>query len=262
MIFERAFALSTGIKPVQVVRNGTLSGSNLARAVIALGNFDGFHLGHQLLLQKAKQIAGTIRPIAVMSVEPHSRQFFNPDIVIARLALPEQKRRLAEMLGLDYIFEPDFDQDFASLTPEAFVIDILHRRLDISHIIVGENFRFGAGRRGNCASLIKLASSVGIGVDIIPLQTAFSSTHIRKALQDGNVKSACQSLGRAWEASIVWRDNGYHLAEGLVCPKEGYYVLADPSDGRVFISQLAQDGRIWSTVSCPGRVSFLARLER
>lgn len=261
MIIERISALSPAVvKPVEVVRTGVLTGTSLGRAVIALGNFDGFHLGHQFLIKNAHQIAGGMRPVAIMSVEPHPRQFFNPDTLIERLALPEQKHRTAATLGLDYIFEPTFDREFASLTPQAFVIDILHGKLDVSHIIAGENFRFGAGRKGDCKVLVELAGSVGIGVDIIPLQQEFSSTRVREALMVGDVRLAQQCLGRAWEADVIWRDNDYRLAEGLIRPSEGHYVLGDPIDGQVFVAHLTQDGRITSPVACPDKVSFLTRL--
>lgn len=73
MFIERGFALQPIIKPIQVVRDGILTGTDLARGVIALGNFDGFHLGHQFLIRKAQQIAGKAYPVAIMSVEPHPR---------------------------------------------------------------------------------------------------------------------------------------------------------------------------------------------
>ncbi|TCQ79712.1 riboflavin kinase/FMN adenylyltransferase [Ochrobactrum sp. BH3] len=260
MFIERGFALQPITKPIQVVRDGILTGTDLARGVIALGNFDGFHLGHQFLIRRAQQIAGKAYPVAIMSVEPHPRQFFNPDTVIERLALPEQKHRVAEMLGLDYIFEPTFDREFAALTPQAFVIDILHKKLDVSHIVVGENFRFGAGRKGDCAALVELAQSVGICVDIVPLQSEYSSTRVREALVAGDVSVAHQCLGRAWAAEIVWRDGSFRLAEGLVRPKEGQYVLGQVPYGHNFIVHLAGDGRIMSSVICPKKVYFLEYL--
>lgn len=263
MIIERVSALSPAVvKPVEIVRTGILTDTGLAGAVIALGNFDGFHLGHQFLIKKAHQIASGNCPVAIMSVEPHPRQFFNPDTLLERLALPTQKYQTAQMLGLDYIFEPAFDRSFASLTPQAFVIDILHGKLDVSHIIVGENFRFGAARKGDCTALVELAGSVGIGVDIIPLQKEFSSTRVREALIAGDVRLAQQCLSRAWHADVIWRDGDYRLAEGLIRPREGHYVLGDPSDGRVFVAHLTKYGRITSPVACPKKVSFLTRLVR
>lgn len=257
---ESAVVSKSVIKPIEIVRSGNLTGSCLARGVIALGNFDGFHLGHQLLIRKARQIAGQTCPVAIMSVEPHPRQFFNPDMTIGRLALPEQKHQRAEMLGVDYIFEPTFDKEFASLTPEAFVYDVLHKKLDVSHVIVGENFRFGAGRRGDCAGLKELAAKYNMSVDVILLQSEFSSTRVRAALGAGDLSSAQRCLGRAWEANVISRNGSLYLAEGLIRPRGGWYILKNTLLDSEFVAQITSDGRIISQALCSEQVRFITRL--
>ncbi|MCQ9147701.1 FAD synthetase family protein [Ochrobactrum sp. BTU2] len=262
MFIESAFVSQSVIKPIEIVRNGNLAGTRLARGVIALGNFDGFHLGHQFLISKAQQIAGQTRPVAIMSVEPHPRQFFNPNVLLERLALPEQKHRTAEMLGIDYIFEPRFDKEFASLTPDMFVSHVLHQNLDVSHVIVGENFRFGAARKGDCNALVELAGKYGVSVDVIPLKSEFSSTRVREALSTGDLNSAERCLGRTWEANIVYRDGSFRLAEGLILPKEGRYILRRQPSGAEFIARLTSDGRVFSPDIYSGKVHFIARLSK
>lgn len=190
------------LPPLCLVQGAIASGHPLRGAVIALGNFDGFHRGHRHLITRAQQIAAGRHPVAVMSVEPHPRAFFDTP-GMGRLALPAQKHLQGRMLGLDYIYEPRFDQGFAALSPAAFVEDVLHARLGVRHLVVGQDFRFGAGRRGDIRMLATLAAGFGIGVEAVRLIGDFSSTGIRTALAKGEIRSAAQALGRFWEAALT-----------------------------------------------------------
>lgn len=245
---------------IEIVRGALPSNSRLAGAVIALGNFDGFHRGHQFLLQQAHRLAARRLPVAIMSAEPHPRQFFNPGTPLQRLALPTQKHRLARELGLDFVFEPRFDQSFASLTPHAFVREVLHDMLQVSHVVVGENFRFGARRAGDCAMLTELSADLGIGVEVVSLQGRFSSSRIRDALACGDLDTVHDCLGCAWEAKIDQSENGHVLASGLMRPAEGQYLVHDPDRGETFTIRLDACGRLDGIHEPTDRITFLTRL--
>lgn len=245
---------------IEIVRGALPSNSRLAGAVIALGNFDGFHRGHRFLLQQAHRLAARRLPVAIMSAEPHPRQFFNPGTPLQRLALPTQKHRLARELGLDYVFEPRFDQSFASLTPHAFVREVLHDMLQVSHVVIGENFRFGAGRAGDCTMLTELSADMGIGVEVVSLQGRVSSSRIRDALARGDLDTVHDCLGRAWEAKIDQSGNGHVLASGLIRPAEGQYLVHDPDRGQTFTVRLDAGGRLDGVHQHTDRIAFLTRL--
>ncbi|NML74789.1 FAD synthetase family protein [Rhizobium sp. S-51] len=245
---------------VEIVRSALPSNSRLAGAVIALGNFDGFHRGHRFLLQQAHRLAARRLPVAIMSAEPHPRQFFNPGTPLQRLALPTQKHRLARELGLDYVFEPRFDRSFASLTPHAFVREVLHDMLQVSNVVVGENFRFGARRAGDCAMLTELSADLGIGVEVVSLQGRFSSSRIRDALACGDLDTVHDCLGRTWEAKIDQSENGHVLASGLMRPAEGQYLVHDPDRGETFTIRLDACGRLDGIHEQTDRIAFLTRL--
>lgn len=247
-------------RPVEIVRGTISPNSGLSRAVIALGNFDGFHRGHRFLLQQTHRLAAQGLPVAIMSAEPHPRQYFNPAAPVQRLALPEQKYRQARQLGLDYVFEPRFDRSFASLSPGAFVREILHDMLKVSNVVIGENFRFGAGRAGDCAMLAELAAPLGIGVEIVNLQDRFSSTGIREALTRGDLETVHDCLGRPWEAELVFTGSGYSLAAGLIRPAAGQYLVHDRVRAQTFTTRLDAHGRLDIAHEPIDRITFLARL--
>jgi riboflavin kinase/FMN adenylyltransferase len=248
------------LPPLRLVRDGIAPGHRLRGAVIALGNFDGFHRGHRHLIATAQQLAAGRHPVAIMSVEPHPRQVFGPPGGLARLALPGQKHVMGRILGLDYIYEPLFDRAFAGLTPEAFVGTVLHERLGIAQVVTGADFRFGAGRRGDVAMLAALCAPLGIGVQTVPLRGGWSSTSIRAALAAGDVRTAGRDLGRYWEAATQACGRGLRLAEGLVRLPPGHYALADPGRGTSHEAMLDAEGIFAGLDAPPGRMLVLDRL--
>ena len=177
----------------------------LKGGVLALGNFDGLHLGHQAVLSRTVAIARAAGVAAgVMTFEPHPRLFFKPDQEPFRLSPFRIKARLIEALGLDYLYLQAFDRDFSRRTGENFVTEVLLGGLGVSHIVVGADFVFGFQRKGNVALLNQLAAQHGFAVTSVgelalPGGARYSSTNVRNLLKDGRPQEAAKLLGRYWE---------------------------------------------------------------
>ena len=167
---------------------------------LAVGNFDGAHVGHRALLARIME-RESLAP-ACMTFEPHPRTVLRPEIPNHRVCGPADKLRLLSRLGVAAVFLPRFTRAFARTSAEEFA-DILLRQIGAKRIVVGENFQFGKERRGNCALLADAAKSFGAEVIAVPLlKTAegepISSGRIRDALATGDFAAAEKMLGRAW----------------------------------------------------------------
>lgn len=196
-------------------------------AVLLLGNFDGFHLGHRSLLRLARGVAQG-RPVAVMSCEPHPRSFFTPGIAPFRLTTRLTKHRGFAIQALDYVFEPRFDHRFSSQSPEDFASKVLHRDLGVSHVICGADFRFGRNRQGNPALLQKMGRRFGYGVTVAPTVASgsgrISSTLIRTCIQDGEAERALELLGADWHIEARYGPDGALRLDPSLCrPAPGLY---------------------------------------
>ncbi len=174
-------------------------------AVAAIGNFDGVHLGHGQLLAKARALADEKkRPLAVVTFDPHPRRFFFPAGEPFLLMNLEQKKRALAALGVDFIFIVPFDANVAGLPPDAFIADILARKIGLCGAVVGENFVFGRGRSGTAKTLEEKGDASCIDVRIMPLAggsdgAACSSSKIRDFLRAADMEGARKFLGRPWE---------------------------------------------------------------
>ncbi|HET9018056.1 MAG TPA: bifunctional riboflavin kinase/FAD synthetase [Acetobacteraceae bacterium] len=168
---------------------------------VALGNFDGVHLGHAHVLRTA-HAARPDAPRAVLTFEPHPRELFRPDDPPFRLTLPAERAAALAALGVELLYELPFDRDFSQITAEQFVTDILHRGIGARHLVCGPDFAFGHRRGGDVAFLAQRAEALGIGLTIAtPFGEAsgpISSSLIRRALQDGYPERAAALLGRPW----------------------------------------------------------------
>ena len=134
-------------------------------AVVALGNFDGVHLGHQVVIRQAAEIARSRRaPLAVLTFEPHPRSFFRPQDPPFRLTPFRIKTRHLQALGVDFLFELTFDAGMAARSAETFVTEILVDGFHVAHVVVGYDFCFGKGRGGNAALLTEFGGRHGFGV--------------------------------------------------------------------------------------------------
>jgi riboflavin kinase/FMN adenylyltransferase len=170
-------------------------------ASVALGNFDGVHLGHAHVLRAAHS-ARPDAPLAVLTFEPHPREHFRPDDPPFRLSLSAERAALLAGLGVRLVYEMPFDSAFSLITAERFVTDVLHAGLGARHLVCGPDFAFGHRRGGNVSFLADRAEALGIGMSAATVLAdeggPISSSRIRRALQDGYPERATAMLGRPW----------------------------------------------------------------
>lgn len=175
------------------------------KAVAAIGNFDGVHLGHRALFAKVREIARARgAAVAVVTFEPHPRTFFAPQGMPFRLMTPAQKERALAEQGVDVLFSLSFDAQMAALSAEDFAEQVLACGLGLSGAVVGENFAFGRGREGSVDTLKMLGSRNGFDVTVLspveaPDGAPYASSRIRGLLVNGDLDSAAALLGRPWE---------------------------------------------------------------
>ncbi|WP_238363964.1 bifunctional riboflavin kinase/FAD synthetase [Mesobacterium pallidum] len=217
-------------------------------ASVAIGNFDGVHLGHQSVIDLARAAGEKIgAPLGVMTFEPHPRQYFAPKAPPFRLMGRAARASRLQKLGVDRLYELNFNAALAALTPEEFARRVIRDGLGLRHVVVGADFCFGKGRTGTAADLVRFGAEMGFGVTIAGLKDIggleISSTAIREALSDGRPRDAAAQLGH-WhriEGIVIGgeqrgRELGYPTAnmalDGLHLPKLGVYaVLVEVRDG-------------------------------
>lgn len=188
------------------IANDNKMPDHLRGSVVAIGNFDGLHRGHQQLLAQARQIAADNKvPWGLLTFEPHPRSFFRPQEAVFRLTPHPLKLRLAKALGASFVVSLAFDEALANSSPEDFIKQHLVERLGLSHIVTGYDFHFGKGRKGGPETLVVMGAQHGFGVTIVDQVTddgdehaPFSSSSIRTALRRGHVKAAARDLGYQW----------------------------------------------------------------
>lgn len=173
---------------------------------LTIGNFDGVHRGHQALIQKLREAAGKFGlPAAVMTFEPHPREFFAPANAPTRLSSLREKLELLEERGVDQVYVFRFSREFAVLTPAAFIEDILVRGLGTRWLAVGDDFRFGARRAGDYAMLQSASDEFGFRLESLPTVEIdghrVSSSAVRAALAAGDLQAAQKLLGRSYGIS-------------------------------------------------------------
>ena len=173
----------------------------LRKAVYAIGNFDGVHLGHRAVIARTKALAARREaPSAVLTFEPHPADHFVGRPVVFRLTPFAAKVAAIEALGVDGLVCLSFDAALAGMPAEAFVEQILVGALDIGAAVVGWDFHFGKNRSGSPAFLQRAGARFGFEVDVVarvetPEMTAVSSSAARRALEQGDVEAAVRCLG-------------------------------------------------------------------
>ena len=177
--------------------------ATLRGAYVAIGNFDGFHRGHQSVLATLKARAAEAGvPAMVLTFEPHPRDVFAPAPFMFRLTEGDAKARLAEAFGLDAITILNFDRAFSQIEAEDFVSRFLVGALDVTGVIVGSDFHFGRQRRGTPTFLKAAGDEHGFAVETLDLMDegdeVISSSRIRAALSEGAVTAANRLLGYHW----------------------------------------------------------------
>lgn len=205
--------------------------------VVVIGVFDGVHKGHQALLNRAKEIADG-RAIVALTFDPHPRTVFAPDSVPPMLTTLADRVELLKIHNADQVAVMKFNEQFAAMSPEKFVEDILVNQLHVSTVIVGKNFTYGAKAAGNVDSLIKSSLAHNFTVDVQELaggEEVISSSRIRNLVLEGKVEEARELLSRPHRLDGVvvhgekrGREIGYPTAnlgkiEGQTIPADGIY---------------------------------------
>ncbi len=212
-------------------------------AVIALGNFDGIHRGHQAVIDAAKDIASkTGKPLALAMFDPHPTRYFKPDLPPYLLMSRKVREEVLTEMTIDICYEIPFDDALRNMDDEEFVETVLHQGLGISHVVVGDDFGYGKKRCGNIETLQKHCGARDIGVTPIKpiglhkLYGKYGSTEVRDALRNGNVFHAAHMLTRPWQVDGVvslgaqrGRTIGFPTANvafgDFVRPKHGVYCV-------------------------------------
>ena len=232
---------------MQIYQHWQGLGQQSRGASVAMGNFDGIHIGHQSVINLARNHG----PLGIVTFEPHPREYFAPTSPPFRLMNARARANRLAKLGVQHLFELPFDATLAALSPERFVHDVLQVGLGVAHVVVGADFCFGKARAGSSTDLQRLGDRLGITVTIADLiksdEVEISSTAIRTALSDGRPRDAAAMLGH-WhriEGEVIHgekrgRELGYPTANlsiaGLHLPKFGVYavkvdVLTGPQTG-------------------------------
>ncbi|CAN2209292.1 RibF FAD synthase [Candidatus Nanopelagicaceae bacterium] len=206
-------------------------------SVVVIGVFDGVHKGHQALLNRAKEIADG-RPIIALTFDPHPRTVFAPDSVPPMLTTLADRVELLKIHNADQVAVMKFNEQFAAMTPDQFVEDILVKQLHVGTVIVGKNFTYGSKASGNVDTLIKSGMTHNFTVDVQELaggEEAISSSRIRNLVLEGKVEQARELLSRPHRLDGVivhgekrGREIGYPTAnlgkiDGQTIPADGIY---------------------------------------
>ena len=194
--------------------------ASLHGGVVAIGNFDGVHRGHRAVLDAALGLAGDMgAPATALTFEPHPRELFGGEPIF-RLTPADEKAELLGALGFAAVVEQPFTPRFAALGADAFIADVLANGLGARHVVVGHDFRFGAGRGGSAASLAASDRFAARVIDaMLDGAEPVSSSRIRAALGAGDCGVAADLLGRRWRVGApvshgrkVGRTLGYPTA--------------------------------------------------
>ena len=257
---------------MQIIRDYQFLDTEHKGSTVAIGNFDGVHLGHRHVIAIARDIAQTSQtPLGVLTFEPHPRAYFNPQTPPFRLMSAQAKASQLDFYGIDRLYQLNFNAPLSNLTAREFAGAVITDGLGLAHVVVGEDFCFGKGRSGDAADLQRLGAEFGFGVTIAPLlrddasTQIFSSTAIRAALSEGKPDAAARMLGHWYriENKVIHGDQrgrtlGYPTAnlsiDGLHPPRFGVYAcLVDVLDG-------AHRGRYRAVASIGERPTFGGRV--
>ncbi len=221
-------------------------------SIITLGNFDGLHLGHQELIRMVISRAKETGALSmVVTFRPHPLKILCPEKCPPLISIYEEKIRLIEDLGIDVLVKIPFSLEFAGMTPEAFVKEVLCGMLGAKEIFVGANYRFGRERKGTVQTLRDLGRECGFAVREVGQISldgeVISSTQIRHLLKDGEVGQAARLLGRPYAITgIVVRGDGRGRTLGFptaniapkhaIIPAHGVYAV------KLFVRDRLYDG--------------------
>jgi riboflavin kinase/FMN adenylyltransferase len=239
---------------MEILRNPAPSSDLPRGGVVTIGNFDGVHRGHQMLVQGAVERARSLGvPAVAVTFEPHPERVLRPDSGLRLLATPAQRAQLLARCGVDTLVELAFDRRLAETSAEEFAREFLHRRLAPREVRLGSTFRFGARRQGDVALLAGMGGQLGFTVEgvaaLLDGDEPISSTRVRREVAHGRVEEAAALLGRVvlvdgrvYSGERMGRRLGFPTinvgVDNELIPAHGVYVtgLHIPSFGRVFPS--------------------------
>ena len=206
---------------------------------VAIGNFDGMHLGHQSVIETARKTRNK-SSLGVVTFEPHPRQYFQKNQPIFRLMKSETRKRFLKSLEIDALFELPFDYSLANLSPEDFIETILLEKLNVKNVVVGPDFRFGKNREGSVNLLKSYQEKKKLDLHIAnPLMIegkVASSSEIRKKLTEGSIGDVTKMLSRYYEIDGIV-EKGFQRGRNLgfptinvglkntIIPKHGVYAV-------------------------------------
>jgi riboflavin kinase/FMN adenylyltransferase len=223
----------------------------LQGASIALGNFDGVHLGHRRVLAEAARAAGALKaPFGAIRFSPHPIMVMRPQTPPFLLMTSGQQDRALESLGVERLYDIPFDLALSKLSAEAFAREVLAQGLGVAHVTAGFNVTFGQGRSGDAQALVRYGEAFGFGVSIVQAVAApdgaqYSSSAAREAIRQGDVAAAARILGRPFaiegvvmQGAQLGRQLGFPTANvalgDYVRPKLGIYATRTRlPDGRL-----------------------------
>ncbi len=232
---------------MRIVRHWQSTPADARGAVVAIGNFDGVHLGHRAVIEEGRRIARALgAPLAVLTFEPHPRQVLAAPEEPFRLTPFRVKARRLDALGIEFLYVAHFNRAFAAREPASFVADVVAAGIGARHVVVGHDFAFGRRRAGTVELLTEVGGSLGVGVTSIEAAgtgtTIHSASRARRLLSDGEVAALPEVLGRYWEIDrhVVAGDRrgrtiGFPTANlrcaGILHPARGVYALWAQPDG-------------------------------
>ena len=206
---------------------------------VAIGNFDGMHLGHQSVIEIARRTSDS-SSLGVITFEPHPRQYFQKSQPTFRLMKSETRERFLNSFGVDALFEIPFDYSLANLSPEAFIEKVLLEKLHVKNIVVGPDFRFGKNREGSVALLKRYQQQKKLNLHIaspfLMGGKTVSSSELRKKLTEGSITEVTEMLSRYYEIEGEvekgfqrGRDLGFPTINvalrNTIVPKHGVYAV-------------------------------------
>jgi len=198
-------------------------------AAVALGNFDGVHLGHREVIAGAVEAGRRLgAPVGVISFDPHPRRLFHPDEPAFRLMTTEQQARVLEAMGVDRFYVLPFDFEMANFSDRDFALKVLHEGLGVRHVAVGFDISFGKGRTGSPALMKAYGDEMGFTVSVAEAvgegAEKYSSTGVREALRDGRPQDAAAILGQPFAIEGVVR-RGQQLGRTLGFPTANVFMV-------------------------------------
>jgi len=247
-IAERLEVTAGEIGLVMVIEDVTKTNREFPHVVLTIGSFDGVHLGHQHILRRVIDAAAAEGGTpAVMAMRPHPRQYFAPDRAPNLLTNDAQKVELLTAFGVQVVYFLPFNEETANLEPDRFLEEILVRRCGVRRLIVGHDFRFGRGARGDFELLVRNQDTYGYRVEEVPPLVLdgerVSSTLIRERVIEGDLAGAERFLGRKYsivgtviEGRRIGAQLGFPTAnlrpDHSAVPAHGVYVAEVELDGR------------------------------